>query len=229
MDDNLNELMQEQNREVESLAQEENLPVTSTGEDVGGYGAGHNRLYIALAVLGVVGLVGWYYFRHKQTAGSAIPVVNQYETFNNQKYTLNSQHYKTLNTTNNTTNTVNESIVQQSAPRSQPASYPIQQTSPATGTTPKYSVSANNKPFAPPSALASDAQRYHLPTQIDTHGQTAYFYVGNWNGIPQIAKYSNTGSFLGTYNGPGLTPNKLGAIINGQWHPAGSYSFFNVN
>lgn len=85
-------------------------------------------------------------------------------------------------------------------------------------------VPTGNTPFAPASALAQDAANYGIPLQTNTGGKVAVFYAGTNNGVPQIAKYSSTGAFLGTYAAPNLPSiPSVGSIAGGVYRAPGTY------
>ena len=96
-------------------------------------------------------------------------------------------------------------------------------TQPVQGATGK--LPTGNQPFAPLNSLEVVAKRFGIPMQVNTHGQTAVFYAGMQNGIPQVAKYSNTGNFLGTYAQENLLNSvpPIGSIANGKYIAPGHY------
>ena len=85
-------------------------------------------------------------------------------------------------------------------------------------------VPTGNTPFAPASALAQVAANYGIPMQTNTRGKVAVFYAGTNNGVPQVAKYSSTGAFLGTYAQPNLPSiPSIGSIAGGVYRAPGTY------
>jgi hypothetical protein len=90
---------------------------------------------------------------------------------------------------------------------------------------PQGTMPTGNQPFAGLSALEIVAKRFGIPMQMNTHGQTAVFYAGLQNGIPQVAKYSNTGKFIGTYAQENLLgqTSPIGSIAGGHYQPPGTF------
>ena len=96
---------------------------------------------------------------------------------------------------------------------------PPSTTNPGSGST----TSSANNPFSGYSRLTVVRQHYGVPQYVNTRGQNGFFYAGMNNGVPQVAKYSTTGQFLGVYSSPGLNPNSIGSLAGGTYKTAGQY------
>ena len=147
------------------------------------------------------------------------PVVNQQPT--SPTTTTTSQP-----TSPTTTTTSQPTIYKYTAPASSGTVSTPQNVPQSFTSTGQKAIPVGNTQFAPTSSLAVVAKRFGIPMTENTHGQTAVFYAGEQNGVPQVAKYSNTGQFLGTYAQSDLAGKipTIGSIAGGTYKAPGSYS-----
>lgn len=77
--------------------------------------------------------------------------------------------------------------------------------------------------FLTPAELAA---RFNIPLATNTQGQVAFFYAGQWNGVPQVAKYSANGNLELVYSDPGLAgqTSPLGSVIGGTYRAPGTFT-----